>query len=190
MSNWMNNAKSWLGLGSDPYEPREDVAYDEPVRYADEDELDLHDDVRVGGGQTGGATGGGTVTPLAGRGRDWDDDDDGGVRVLEPEGGSDDGDTRGVVRPLPASGQPHLVVPDNFNDVQEVGDTFARSQPVILNLQGLDRDLSRRIIDFSSGLCYGLDGTMERVGDQVFLLTPVGTQVSEDDRRRMRDGEF
>jgi cell division inhibitor SepF len=61
---------------------------------------------------------------------------------------------------------------------------------VILNLQGLDRDLSRRIIDFSSGLCYGLDGTMERVGDQVFLLTPVGTQVSEDDRRRLRDGEF
>ncbi len=186
MSNWMENAKSWLGLGSDPYEPREDLAYDEPLRHEDDDD---RDDLRVTGGGAGSGTVGGTVTPLAGRGRDWDDDD-GGVRVIEPDTAADEGDGRGVVRPLPTNGQPHLVVPDHFNDVQEVGDTFRQSQPVILNLQGLDRDVSRRIIDFSSGLCYGMQGTMERVGDQVFLLTPVGMQVSEDDRRRMRDGEF
>ncbi|HPU39654.1 MAG TPA: cell division protein SepF, partial [Microthrixaceae bacterium] len=75
-----------------------------------------------------------------------------------------------------------------FNDVQAVADTFKRNQPVILNLQNVDRDLSRRLIDFGSGLCYGLEGNMERVTDQVFLLTPHGAQVSDDDRRRIREG--
>jgi len=46
----------------------------------------------------------------------------------------------------------------------------------------------RRLIDFASGLCYGLEGDMERVADQVFLLTPRGTEVSDDDRRRLREG--
>lgn len=177
MSNWMNNAKSWLGLGNEPYEGTEDYVDDGYGGFDDEPAYDDEPEV----------VGGGTVTPLAGRDRDWEDD--GGVRVLEADAPIDT-DNRGVVRPLPSSSQPQLVVPDNFNDVQQVGDTFRHSQPVILNLQGLDRDLSRRIIDFSSGLCYGLDGTMERVGEQVFLLTPTGVQISDDDRRRMRDGEY
>ena len=59
---------------------------------------------------------------------------------------------------------------------------------MISNLQGVDRDLSRRLIDFASGLCYGLEGDMERVADQVFLLTPHGAEVSDDDRRRLREG--
>jgi len=80
------------------------------------------------------------------------------------------------------------VSPTTFNDVQEVADTFKRSQPVIVNLQGVDRDLSRRLIDFGSGLCYGLEGNMERITDQVFLLTPHGAQISDDDRRRIREG--
>ncbi len=95
---------------------------------------------------------------------------------------------RGVVRPLPSSAKPHVVSPTGFNDVQQVADRFKRDQPVIINLQGVDRDLSRRLIDFASGLCYGLEGDMERVADQVFLLTPRGTEVSDDDRRRLREG--
>ena len=94
----------------------------------------------------------------------------------------------GVVRPLPSSAKPHVVSPSSFNDVQQVADRFKRDQPVIINLQGVDRDLSRRLIDFASGLCYGLEGDMERVADQVFLLTPRGAQVSDDDRRRLREG--
>ena len=119
---------------------------------------------------------------------DWEDGD-GGVRVISaPSPAPSDSDTRGVVRPLPSASKPHVVSPTNFNDVQEVADAFKRAQPVIVNLQGVDRDLSRRLIDFGSGLCYGLEGNMERVTDQVFLLTPHGAEVSDDDRRRIREG--
>jgi cell division inhibitor SepF len=56
-----------------------------------------------------------------------------------------------------------------------------------MNLQQLDRDLSRRLIDFASGLCYGLNGKMEKVATQVYLLTPANVEVSAEDRRRIGD---
>jgi cell division inhibitor SepF len=58
---------------------------------------------------------------------------------------------------------------------------------VLLNLQGLDRDLARRLIDFASGICYALDGSMEKIASQVFLLIPDGGQVSDEDRRRIEE---
>ncbi len=97
---------------------------------------------------------------------------------------------RGVVRPLPTTAKPEVVSPGRFDDVQAVADAFKKTQPVIINLQGVDRDLSRRLIDFASGLCYGLEGEMERVAEQVFLLTPRGAEVSDDDRRRLASGEL
>ncbi len=94
-----------------------------------------------------------------------------------------------VVRPVPAvaSAKPHVVAPTSFNQAQDVADKFKDSQPVILNLQGVDRDLSRRLIDFSSGLCYGLGGQMEKVAHQVYLLTPTNVEVSADERRRLSE---
>ena len=76
-------------------------------------------------------------------------------------------------------------MPETFADAKEVADEFKSGTPVVVNLQGLDRDLVRRIIDFSSGICYALDGGMEKLAPQVFLLTPDGLQVTEDDRRRI-----
>jgi cell division inhibitor SepF len=94
----------------------------------------------------------------------------------------------GVVRPLPTgSTKPFVVDPSSFNDAQEVADKFKVNVPVILNLQGVERDLSRRIIDFASGLCYGLGGQMERVANQVYLLTPSDVEVSLEERRRLRE---
>lgn len=93
-----------------------------------------------------------------------------------------------VVRPLSvASAKPHVVAPASFTDAQEVADEFKRNVPVIVNLQGVERDLMRRIIDFSSGLCYGLSGQMERVANHVYLLTPSDVEVSVEERRRWRD---
>jgi cell division inhibitor SepF len=96
---------------------------------------------------------------------------------------------RAVVRPIPASAsaKPHVVSPTSFNHAQEVADKFKANQPVLLNLQGADRDLARRLIDFSSGLCYGLGGHMEKVAHQVYLLTPTNVEVSADDRRRLQE---
>jgi cell division inhibitor SepF len=95
----------------------------------------------------------------------------------------------GVVRPLPpgTTTKPFVVGPTSFNDAQDVADRFKVNVPVILNLQGVDRDLSRRIIDFASGLCYGLGGQMERVANQVYLLTPNDVEVSLEERRRLRE---
>lgn len=91
-----------------------------------------------------------------------------------------------AVRTVAAGGgnqKPHTVRPRRFDQAQEVADKFKEGQPVIVNLQDVDRDLSRRLIDFSSGLCYGLGGTMEKVASGVYLLTPANTSVSPEDRR-------
>jgi cell division inhibitor SepF len=94
----------------------------------------------------------------------------------------------GAVRPIPvSSAKPHVVIPADFNDAQQLGDRFKNSQPVIINLQGADLDLARRVIDFASGLCYGLGGQMERVASQVYLLTPNDVEVSDEDRRRITE---
>ncbi len=94
-----------------------------------------------------------------------------------------------VVRTMPSAStaaRVHVVEPRGFNDAQEVGDRLKANQPVILNLQGLDRDLQRRLIDFSSGLAYALGGSMSRVADQVFLLTPSNVEVSQEEKERLQ----
>jgi cell division inhibitor SepF len=78
----------------------------------------------------------------------------------------------------------HLVVPRSFNDAQQIADRFKAGNPVILNLQGADTDLSKRLIDFASGLTYALDGSMQRVADKVFLLTPRNVELSAEERAR------
>jgi cell division inhibitor SepF len=78
----------------------------------------------------------------------------------------------------------HLVVPRTFNDAKQIADRFKAAIPVILNLQGADTDLSKRLIDFASGLTYALDGSMQRVADKVFLLTPRNVELSAEERAR------
>ena len=92
-----------------------------------------------------------------------------------------------TIRPMPASSaRVHVVEPQGFNDAQEVGDRLKSDQPVIINIQGLGRDLQRRLIDFSSGLTYAIGGTMARVADQVFLLTPSNVEVSQEEKERLQ----
>lgn len=92
-----------------------------------------------------------------------------------------------LIRPMPAtSARVHVVEPQGFNDAQEVGDRLKADQPVIINIQGLSRDLQRRLIDFSSGLTYAVGGSMSRVADQVFLLTPSNVEVSQEEKERLQ----
>ena len=86
--------------------------------------------------------------------------------------------------------QVHLVVPKSFNDAQQIADQYKDSIPVILNLQGVDTELSKRLIDFSSGLTYALDGGMQRIADKVFLLTPRNVEVSAEERARLIEKGF
>ena len=78
----------------------------------------------------------------------------------------------------------HLVLPRSFNDAQQIADKFKQGIPVILNLQSADAELSKRLIDFASGLTYALNGGMQRVADKVFLLTPRNVEVSAEQRAR------
>jgi cell division inhibitor SepF len=86
--------------------------------------------------------------------------------------------------------QVELVVPKSFNDAQKVADKLKSDVPVIINLQAADSDLAKRLIDFSSGLTYALDGTMQRVADRVFLLTPAHVTVSAEDKASLMERGF
>ncbi len=105
--------------------------------------------------------------------------------VLRPVG--DPGPSRG---PRNGDVRVHLVIPKSFNDAQDVADKFKDAIPVILNLQSSDTDLSKRLIDFSSGLTYALDGGMQRIADKVFLLTPRNVEVSAEERARLIEKGF
>jgi len=80
----------------------------------------------------------------------------------------------------------HVVEPHGFNDAQEIGDRLKANQPVIINMQGVGRDLQRRLIDFSSGLAYGIGGQIQKAADQVFLLTPSNVEVSQEEKERLQ----
>jgi cell division inhibitor SepF len=101
-----------------------------------------------------------------------------------------------TARPAPAPNgrggdvRVHFVAPRSFNDVQDVADKFKDSIPVIINLQGTDTDLAKRLIDFSSGLTYALEGGMQRIADKVFLLTPRNVEVSAEERARLVEKGF
>jgi cell division inhibitor SepF len=99
--------------------------------------------------------------------------------ALKPVGGRGNGDVR-----------VHLVVPKSFNDAQQIADKFKDSIPVILNLQSSETDLSKRLIDFASGLTYALDGGMQRIADKVFMLTPRNVEISAEERARLIEKGF
>jgi cell division inhibitor SepF len=69
-------------------------------------------------------------------------------------------------------GETHTVKAIRFNDIQEVANRFREGHPVILNTEGCEDEVARRMIDFSSGLCYALHGKIEKVARGVYLLKP------------------
>lgn len=103
-------------------------------------------------------------------------------------------ETRGrMLRPVGNGGaeaQVHLVTPRTFNDAQEVADKFKRSIPVIMNLQSADTELSRRLIDFASGMTYALNGGMQKIAEKTFLLTPQNVEVSAEEQARLVEKGF
>ncbi len=102
-------------------------------------------------------------------------------RAAHPAAGAgDDAGARAAPRPstpsrgsgAPPSTEPATVRPRRFDQAQELADKFKDGQSVILNLESTERDVARRLIDFASGVCYSLDGSMEKVATGVYLLKP------------------
>jgi cell division inhibitor SepF len=127
---------------------------------------------------------------------DWTSGDAAQTQVVAPRAQAPAAAPSARPRRLEAAPGPsvrvHLVVPRSFNDAQQIADKFKDGIPVILNLQSTDQELSKRLIDFASGLSYALNGGMQRVADKVFLLTPRNVEVSAEERARIleRGGFF
>jgi cell division inhibitor SepF len=92
--------------------------------------------------------------------------------------------------PVTTAVRVHVIAPRSFNDAQQIADRFKAAVPVIINLQTVEPDLAKRLIDFGSGLTYALDGGMQRIADKVFLLTPKNVEVSAEDRQRLVEQGF
>lgn len=79
----------------------------------------------------------------------------------------------------------HVVEPSTFNDAKEIGDRLRVDAPVIMNLQHTPAELAHRLIDFASGLTYMASGSIKKVADRVFLLTPANVEVSQEEMQRI-----
>jgi len=139
------------------------------------------------------------VSPLRGsrgrRGGGEDIDDIFGDDAAPPRRRGGRGRRGGDLRSVPGGNggsdfSMHVVTPRSFNDAQQVADEFKRSKPVIINLQSTDRELSKRLIDFSSGMTYALGGGMQRIAQGIFLLTPQNVEVSAEEKARILEGGF
>ena len=93
------------------------------------------------------------------------------------------------VRPPPMASI-HRAEPKRFNDAREIGDRYKNGIPVIMNLQSTEDPVARRLVDFASGLVFGLDGKIEMVASRVYLLTPANMEVSAEERERIVEGGF
>lgn len=93
--------------------------------------------------------------------------------------------TSPTVRLMPQGQSPKVQVltPRSFQEVKEIGENLRRDQPIIVNLQETQQEISRRIVDFASGVCYALGGQMERVADLVYLLVPPDVEINPEDRQ-------
>ncbi|MBI3647850.1 MAG: cell division protein SepF [Actinobacteria bacterium] len=99
--------------------------------------------------------------------------------------------TISTVRPAVATTSAiHKSEPKRFNEAREVADRFKAGTAVIMNLQSTDDTIARRLVDFASGLVYGLDGKIEMVANRVYLLTPANVEVSAEERERIVGGGF
>ena len=108
------------------------------------------------------------------------------IPMDDPPGGDANAGGSGTVRvvPMGKSAVPETVVPSSYNNAQDVADVYKDGKPVVVDLVSAERDLSRRLIDFSAGLCYGLGGRMEKLKNDVYLLIPDGVEVSTEDKER------
>lgn len=88
-----------------------------------------------------------------------------------------------VVRPVEV--QSDILVVEEFADARMLADRIRERVPVVLDMRHADGDLVRRVVDFSSGLIYALDGSMRKVGDGLVLVLPPRVTLSRDEKRRL-----
>lgn len=80
--------------------------------------------------------------------------------------------------------------PRTYNEARTIGEHFREGIPVIMNLSEMDDSDAKRLVDFSAGLVFAVRGTIERVTNKVFLLSPPNVSVAAEDKQRIAEGGF
>ena len=80
--------------------------------------------------------------------------------------------------------------PRTYNEARTIGEHFRDGTPVIMNLSEMDDSDAKRLVDFAAGLIFGLRGSIERITQKVFLLSPANVEITAEDKRRLAEGEF
>ena len=80
--------------------------------------------------------------------------------------------------------------PRTYNEARTVGENFRDGVPVIMNLSEMDDNDAKRLVDFAAGLVFATRGTIERVTNKVFLLSPANVSVAAEDKQRIAEGGF
>ncbi len=118
-------------------------------------------------------------------------------RPIEPEGrrveppaatsrtSAPRGESLAGVRTIRPAAQTDILVVEEFTDARLLADRVRDHIPVVVDLRMADTELGRRVIDFSSGLIYALDGKMKKVGDALVLVTPRGVDISREEKERL-----
>jgi cell division inhibitor SepF len=99
-----------------------------------------------------------------------------------------------AVHPRPAEEEQRYQIttlhPTTYREARTIGEHFRDGTPVIINLTEMDEGDARRLVDFAAGLAFGLRGTIERVTNRVFLLSPANVQVTAEDKAKIAEGGF
>ena len=80
--------------------------------------------------------------------------------------------------------------PRTYNEARTVGENFREGTPVIMNLSEMDDNDAKRLVDFAAGLVFATRGTIERITNKVFLLSPPNVTVAAEDKQRIVEGGF
>lgn len=206
MAQWVKRASEWIGLG-----PRETDRYDD---YDDELAHDRGDERVLGddyGDESETYEDSGAYEELYHQ--DMDDVDEPSpehteVTEMVPARGPQ-GRTPAVVsapvhpdeperyreRPVEPSRTADInriifITPKTFNEARSIGENFRDGFPVIINLSFMEHDHARRVVDFASGLIFGLNGSIEKVDNGVFLLSPHNVRVTTEDKQRIAEGFY
>jgi cell division inhibitor SepF len=168
MAGAMRKAMVYLGLVED----EDRYEYDEYDQYDHDGEPADHEDRRDGRSATAGAAGPRAVSPLR-------DGDRSSVATMPRQSPAQ--------RPFDRITTIH---PRTYNEAKQIGESFRDTTPVIMNLSDMDDSDAKRLVDFAAGLVFGLRGTIERVTNKVFLLSPANVTVTAEDKARMAESGF
>lgn len=111
--------------------------------------------------------------------------------LIGKRGGSVSGPAELKVRLDPSPSEVRVVVrrPTSFAEAESIAAQIKAGQAVVLNLEGLALETARRLVDYLSGVTYGLDGNQEKVGASIFLFTPPGVNIHVRDLLRGFDSK-